>query len=121
MGKKPKKEDVRREMDKWMDEMVETGKLQIKGGYGKPDWRNLICVQLFLLPYTLFLWFQWRHGLKKRRAENSLTHEDEIYLTYTAFGHDKDWWGALNQQDPGTAADMLTARVWEGNNLETYL
>jgi len=64
-GKKHKKEDVKREMEKWMDEMVETGKLQVKGGYGKPDWRNLLCVQIFLLPYTLYTWFQWSHGLKK--------------------------------------------------------
>lgn len=64
-GKKPKKDEVKLEMEKWMDEMVETGKLQIKGGYGKPNWRNLLCVQVVLLPYTLFTWFRWRQGLKK--------------------------------------------------------
>ena len=64
-GKKHKKEDVKREMEKWMDEMVESGKLQVKGGYGKPNWRNLLIVQIFLLPYTSYMWFYWRQGLKK--------------------------------------------------------
>ena len=58
---------------------------------------------------------------ERRRAENSLTHEDEVYLTYSAFGRDEDWWGAIKQQDPDTAADMLAARVWEGSNLEAYV
>jgi DnaJ family protein C protein 25 len=64
-GKKHKKEDVKREMEKWMDEMVETGKLQVKGGYGKPNWRNLLCIRTFLLPYTLYTGFLWRQGLKQ--------------------------------------------------------
>lgn len=50
-----------------------------------------------------------------------MTHEDEIYLTYSALGKSKDWWGALNQNAPEEAAGMLAARVWEGDNLKTYM
>ena len=57
----------------------------------------------------------------RRKAENTLTSEDEIYLTYTAFGRAESWWGAMNQQSPDTAAEMLKARVWEGDNLKTYM
>ena len=64
-GKKHKKEDVRREMEKWMDEMVQTGKLQVKGGYGKPLLENLLLIQLLILPYTLYAWFQWRRAFNK--------------------------------------------------------
>ena len=50
-----------------------------------------------------------------------MTHDDEIYLTYSALGKSKDWWGVLNQSDPEEAASMLAARVWEGDNLKTYM
>ena len=42
-------------------------------------------------------------------------------MTYTSFGRDENWWGAMNQQSPERAAEMLKARVWEGDNLKTYV
>ena len=46
-------------------------KMDIKGGYAKPHWSDVLWVQLVILPYTIYRWSQfycrwlWKFGIKR--------------------------------------------------------
>ena len=46
-------------------------KMDIKGGYAKPNWSDVLWVQLVILPYTIYKWtafytrWLWKFGIKR--------------------------------------------------------
>lgn len=57
-------------------------KMDIKGAYAKPEIKDLIWIQLIILPYTIFVyicWYAswiWRHNLLKK----PFSEEEKLYL-----------------------------------------
>ena len=64
------KEEVREEEEAIIRSII-ADKMDIKGGYAKPDWCDVLWVQLVILPFTLYRWaafylrWLWKFGIKR--------------------------------------------------------
>lgn len=52
------KEKEKEEKEQIIRQVIEE-KMDIRGGYAKPDWRQILWIQLVILPYTLCRYFSW--------------------------------------------------------------
>ena len=64
------KDTLKEEEDNIIRQII-SEKMDIKGGYARPNWTDVLWVQLVILPYTLFKWTQfylrwlWKFGIKR--------------------------------------------------------
>ena len=77
MLKKDKKADrgksreTLKEEEETVIRQIISEKMDIKGGYAKPHWSDVLWVQLVILPYTIYRWSQfycrwlWKFGIKR--------------------------------------------------------
>ena len=66
-----KSKDTLKEEEENVIRQIISEKMDIKGGYARPNWSDVLWVQLVILPYTLFKWTQfylrwlWKFGIKR--------------------------------------------------------
>ncbi|KAJ3676106.1 hypothetical protein LUZ60_003518 [Juncus effusus] len=103
---------------KVLEELSNELELQIQGAE-KPSVWKLFGVQFLLLPYILgkflvwkALWF-WRYQIKK----NPYSWDDASYLTMNSLNIPSNTWQTL---DEGVKDDLVTRRLWEKRNMESY-
>lgn len=77
-----KSKDILKEEEENIIRQIISEKMDIKGGYARPNWSDVLWVQLIILPYTLFKWNQfylrwlWKFGIK--REEYGL--DEKLYV-----------------------------------------
>ena len=75
------KEELREEEENIIRGVI-ADKMDIKGGYAKPHWSDVLWVQLVVLPYTVYTWaafylrWLWKFGL--RREEYG--RQEQLYV-----------------------------------------
>ncbi|KAJ4838736.1 Chaperone protein dnaJ 50 [Turnera subulata] len=114
------KKKSNKQMDKKMEEdLSKELELDIKGAQ-KPSIWELVGVRCLLLPYTIakiLLWngcWFWRYTVKKA----PYTWEDASYLTQRSLRVPIDAWETV---DESTKEDLVQRRLWQKQNLESYL
>ena len=81
-NKKSKDKTKEKEEKEQIIRKVIEDKMDIRGGYAKPDWRQVLWVQLIILPYTFYLYARWyaswiyRFNIKKEEYGV----EEKLYL-----------------------------------------
>ena len=66
-----KSKETLREEEEYVIRQIISDKMDIKGGYAKPHWSDVLWIQLIILPYTLYTWSQfyfrwlWKFGIKR--------------------------------------------------------
>ena len=66
-----KSKDILKEEEENVIRQIISEKMDIKGGYARPNWSDVLWVQLVILPYTFFKWTQfylrwlWKFGIKR--------------------------------------------------------
>lgn len=79
--KRLNKEEARHEEERVYRRIIEE-KMDIRGGYSKPSWYNVLWVQLFLLPYTTWRYSAWlsRWLYKFTLLRQPYGEEEKLYL-----------------------------------------
>jgi len=119
-GSVTNKKKGHKQMDKKVEEDLNNElELQIQGAE-KPSMWSLFAVQFLLLPYTLgkllfwrSCWF-WRYQIKKA----PYTWDDACYLTWSCLKVPLEAWENIDEQIKN---DLVLKRLWEKNNMESYL
>jgi len=75
------KEEIKKEDDQVIRSIIEE-KMDIKGGFAKPTYRDVLWVQMVFLPYTLWTWtyfyarWLWKFGIKREEYGE----EEKLYV-----------------------------------------
>jgi len=115
--KKDKKADRGRSREevKEAEEAVIRGiiadKMDIKGGYAKPHWTDVLWVQLIILPLTIYRWAKfylvwlWRFGI----CREEYGREQQLYVIRKNLGISQGQFGQLEEEE---VDDMLEQELW---------
>lgn len=115
---KKSKEDRKKEEERVLREVVEDS-IDIRGGYSKPTYHNILWVQLLCLPYYLVIYVRWilRWFYKFYLLREELGDEEKEYLTYKNLGLSHQYWVALSDYD---RADLMSKQLWIPENFIIY-
>lgn len=86
-------------------------KMEIKGGYAKPHWTDVLWVQLVILPLTAYRWasfylgWLWRFGILREEYGR----EEQLYVIRKNLGISQGQFGQLEEEEQ---EDMLEQELW---------
>jgi len=109
-GRVKDKAKEREEQEAVVRKVIEE-KMDIRGGYAKPDWREVLWVQLVLLPWTSYKYVAWyvdwiyRFRIKKEEFGDA----EKLYLIRKNLSMSRLEFEAL---DTDAVDDMLDAGLW---------
>jgi len=104
------KEELREEEENIIRGVI-ADKMDIKGGYAKPHWSDVLWVQLVVLPYTVYTWaafylrWLWKFGL--RREEYG--RQEQLYVIRKNLGMSAGQFGQMEEEE---VEDMLEQELW---------
>lgn len=108
------RDQVRREEEKILRTIIEE-KLDIRGAYEKPTYRDILWVQLVFLPYTLFTWIKfyvrWWYKFNLMKEEYGL--EEKHYLIRRNLKLSQGQWDQLYAQEKD---DYMFMQLWIEEN-----
>ncbi|XP_064477515.1 dnaJ homolog subfamily C member 25 homolog [Ornithodoros turicata] len=95
-----RKEEIKEEEENMLKKILED-QVDIRGGYRKPTLRNILWVQLVMLPYSLgtFLWWHGRWLWKFTLQRQELGMEERSYLIRYYMGLSQEQWDDLEDKD----------------------
>jgi len=123
--KKDKKADRGRSKEELKEEEetvirgIIADKMDIKGGYAKPHWSDLLWIQLMILPLTLYRWSSfylswfWRFGLRRE----DYGREEQLYVIRKNLGVSQ---GQFDQMEETEVEDMLELELWEKDKFKVW-
>ncbi|XP_064600478.1 dnaJ homolog subfamily C member 25 homolog [Liolophura sinensis] len=94
------KEEIREEEDRIIKEII-AEKMDIRGGYSRPKYTDVLWVQLILSPYTLILYIHWwlRWIWKFTICREEYGEEEKCYLIRKFMKLSQTQWDALEEAD----------------------
>lgn len=95
-----RKEELKDEEENMLKRILEE-QVDIRGGYSKPSIRQVLWVQLVLLPYTLgsMVWWQARWLFKFTLGGQELGPQEKEYLVRRHMGLSQGQWDALEDRE----------------------
>ncbi|OQV18617.1 DnaJ-like protein subfamily C member 25 [Hypsibius exemplaris] len=104
------KEEIKEEEDAAVRLILES-KMDIKGGYAKPTYRDLLWVQIVYLPCTTYQFFRWyvRWGYRYIYQKLEYEEEDKIYLIRRNLKLSQTQFDALSDKD---RAEIYEKELW---------
>jgi len=112
------KEEIKEEEENVIRNVI-IDKMDIRGAYAKPTWKNVLWVQLVLLPYTLFSYIRWyidwiwRFWIKK----DEYSREEHLYLIRKNMGVSQ---GKFDMIEEDEIEDMLEQELWVADKYKEY-
>jgi len=94
-------------------------KMDIKGGYAKPHWTDVLWVQLVLLPLTMYRWTKfyvvwlWRFGLLREEYGR----EEQLHVIRKLLGVSQGQFAQLEEEE---VEDMLDQQLWIKGNFTVW-
>lgn len=94
-------------------------KMDIKGGYAKPHWTDVLWVQLVLLPLTMYRWskfyvlWMWRFGVLREEYGR----EEQLHVIRKLLGVSQ---GQFDQLEEEEVEDMLHQQLWIKDNFAVW-
>lgn len=115
---KKSKEERKKEEERVLREVVEDS-IEIRGGYSKPTYMDVLWVQLACSPYTAFLYIKWygKWIYKIKVTGEEYGPEEKEYLTYSSLNMTEQYWSALEDYD---REDLLRKELWVPEKLKVY-
>ncbi|XP_065647172.1 dnaJ homolog subfamily C member 25 homolog [Hydra vulgaris] len=115
---KKSKDERKQEEERVLREIVEDS-IDIKGGYSKPTYKDVLWIQLVVLPFYLVVYVEWllRWVWKFWFLKLEYGMEEKEYLTYKGLGFTQQYWEAL---DKYSKENYLNRDLWKKENLESY-
>ena len=112
------KEEVREEEENVIRGII-ADKMDIKGGYAKPHWMDVLWIQMAIFPLTTYRWsafyisWLWRFGI--RREEYG--REEQLYVIRKNLGVSQ---GQFGQMEEDEVEDMLELELWEKDKFKVW-
>lgn len=100
---------------KIIEEMVD-----VKGAYQKPTYYDVLWVQLFMLPYTIYMFvkFYVRWFFRFTMMKEEYGQEEKAYLTRKNLKMSQGQWAQLDEAE---RADFMAMQLWKKEKAEKYL
>jgi len=112
------KEELREEEENVIRSVI-ADKMDIKGGYAKPNWSDVLWVQLVILPYTIYKWtafytrWLWKFGIKREEYGE----EEKRYLIRKNLGVSV---GQFSQMEDEQLEDMMELELWQKDKFKEW-
>lgn len=112
------KDDIRIEEENILRKIIEE-KMDIKGGYSKPDYRHVLWVQLVFLPYTIamyiFWYFRWiwKFDIKKEPFGDI----EKKYIIRRKMNLSQLQWDALQEEE---VQEYMDDELWIKDNFDVW-
>jgi DnaJ family protein C protein 25 len=112
------KDEIREEEEKILRSIIED-KMDIRGGYSKPSYRDILWVQLVFLPYTIGLyifWYLkwiWRFDINKEPFGD----EEKLYIIRKNMKLSQLQWDALSEDE---IHDFLDEELWIKDKFDVW-
>ena len=115
---KKSKEERKKEEERVLKEIVENS-IDIKGGYSKPTYQDLLWVQLLLAPYYILSYIVWliRWICKFTVMKQEYGQEEKEYLTYKNLNLSAQYWLAL---DDYSKDSYMNKELWIPEKYKQY-
>jgi DnaJ homolog subfamily C member 25 len=104
------KEDIREEEEAILRKIIEE-KMDIRGGYSKPSYRDVLWVQLIFIPYFIgqYIYWYFRWIWKFNINREPLGEEEKLYLIRKFMKLTKLQWDALSKEE---IQEYLDEELW---------
>nr|XP_002132082.1 dnaJ homolog subfamily C member 25 [Ciona intestinalis] len=113
------KEDLKQEEDDLIRSIIEE-KMDIRGGYQKPEYSDVLWMQIILLPYYIYKFFKfhisWLYNYTIMKKE--FTEEDKIYLVCKNLGIKPVAW---DMQSDKNKYECMNRELWITSNAKVYI
>jgi len=112
------KEEIKEEEENVIRGII-ADKMDIKGGYAKPHWTDVLWIQLIILPYTIYRWsafymsWFWRFGI----LGEEYGIEEQLYVMRKNMGISQ---GQFDQMDEEEKEDMLEQELWKKDKYKEW-
>jgi len=112
------KDEIREEEERILRNIIEE-KMDIRGGYSKPSYRDILWVQLVFLPYTIGLyifWYLkwiWRFDINKEPFGD----EEKLYIIRKNMKLSQLQWDALSEDE---IHDFLDEELWIKDKFDVW-
>jgi len=114
------KEEIKQEDEKVIRSIIEE-KMDIKGGFAKPTYRDMLWVQLVFLPYTLWTWtyfytrWLWKFGIKREEYGE----DEKVYVIRRNMGLSQLQFDAQYPAEEDVT-DLLDQELWVYDNFKEW-
>lgn len=113
------KEEQRLLEKKILRDIVES-KLDIQGGYQKPEWTDILAFQLLMLPFVWgkLAWFHTKRFYKYTIRKEEFDEDEKDYRTRMCIGLNEVQWEAVSEEKKDS---LYNKELWYEANAEAYL
>jgi len=113
------KEELKQEEEDLLRSIIEE-KMDIRGGYQKPEIYDVLWMQLILLPYSIYKYihFYVRWYIVYNIKKQEYTDDDKIYLICKNLGKKIITW---DLHDDKTKLEMFRREIWIKENAKEYI
>ncbi len=114
-GNKKANKKLSKELEETVLRQVIEEKMDIRGGYAKPKWTDVLWVQLFFLPWTSAKWayfygrWFWKFGIKREEYGE----EEKLYVIRKNLGLSSGQFDAIPENE---VEDMMEQELWIKEN-----
>ncbi|KAK3238748.1 hypothetical protein CYMTET_51264, partial [Cymbomonas tetramitiformis] len=93
--------------------------LNIVGGFSKPDWKDILVVQLFLFPANCgkYVWWCLLWVMNYQLLKRPYTAEDAMYITGKLIKCPRSIWSTMDEE---RKQDLVGRELWIPENLVAY-
>ncbi|XP_040174335.1 dnaJ homolog subfamily C member 25 homolog [Anopheles arabiensis] len=112
------KAEQRKEHDEQIRKVIENN-MDIQGAYAKPEIKDILWIQLFLLPYTVgrYLWWAGRWVWKFTLLKQPYGREEQLYLIRRYMRLTAVQFDAI---EPETVEQFLRQQLWIKSNYDRW-
>lgn len=112
------KDEIREEEENILRKIIEE-KMQIRGGYSKPTYRDVLWIQLFLMPITIFQWivFHVRWFIKFGILKEDYGQDEKEYLIRRYMKLNEAQWESLEDEERD---EYLELELWIKDNFKVW-
>lgn len=112
------KDEIKEEQESIIRGVI-ADKMDIRGGYAKPNWTDILWVQLVLLPYTSVRWthFYMRWVWRFYILREEYGEEEKLYLLRKQLGISQ---GQFDNMEEEEVEDMMEQELWKPDLYKEY-
>ncbi len=112
------KDEIREEEEKILRNIIEE-KMDIRGGYSKPSYRDILWVQLVFLPYTIGLYIFWylKWIWKFNINKEPFGDEEKLHIIRKNMKLSQLQWDALSEDE---IQDFLDEELWIKDKFDVW-
>jgi len=112
------KEQIKQEEEKIIRNVIEE-KMDIRGGYAKPSYWDILWIQIIFFPYSIYTWslfyirWLWKYGIKREEYEE----KDKLYIVRKNMKLSKSQFESLPEDE---IQGYLEMELWMSDKFQAW-